>query len=134
MRSVGQISLEKTKWLTLSGSSLAVLSSTAFYINGGLYFLLGGLGTPFWANPYLHIFVFGVNLDSVLNDFGMLLACGVAKKITFEAVTTRFSTAIASKPYIKRFSTAIKPSSGASAASPPASTPAIDSGAYEPSN
>jgi hypothetical protein len=31
----------------------------------------------------LHVLVFGINLDSVLNDTGMLLACGVVKKITY---------------------------------------------------
>jgi hypothetical protein len=30
--------------------------------------------------------VFGINLDSALNDIGMLLACGVVKKITCESV------------------------------------------------
>ena len=90
VRSEGQISLEKTKWLTLLGASLAVISSTAFYINVGLFVVLGGNGKPFTANPYLHVLVFGINLDSVLNDIGMLLACGVVKKITYETVTTRF--------------------------------------------
>jgi hypothetical protein len=90
VRSEGQISLEKTKWLTLVGASLAVISSTALYINMGLMLVLGGIGKPFWANPYLNVTVFGTNLDSVLNDIGMLLACGVVKKITYETVTTRF--------------------------------------------
>jgi hypothetical protein len=85
-RSVGQLSLEKTKWLTLAGSSLAVVSSTALYINGGLWVVLGDYGQPFYANPYLHVMVFGINLDSVVNDVGMLLACGVLKKITYESV------------------------------------------------
>ena len=93
VRSEGQISLEKTKWLTLLGAGLAVLSSTAMYINAALYVMLGGFGKSLWANPYLNPFVFGFNLDSVLNDVGMLLACGVIKKITYEAVTARFSTA-----------------------------------------
>ena len=74
VRSEGQISLEKTKWLTLVGASLAVISSTAFYINGGLYVVLGDYGKPFWVNPCLNAVAFGVNLDSVLNDTGMLLA------------------------------------------------------------
>ena len=90
VRSEGQISLEKTKWLTLVGASLAVISSTALYINFGLWVVLGGAGKPFYANPYLNTNVFGINLDSVLNDIGMLLACGVVKKITYETVTTRF--------------------------------------------
>jgi hypothetical protein len=82
VRSEGQISLEKTKWLTLLGASLAVLSSTAMYINAGLFVVLHGPGKPFSANPYLHPFVFGTNLDSLLNDVGMLLACGVVNKVT----------------------------------------------------
>ena len=93
VHSEGQISLEKTKWLTLLGAGLAVLSSTAMYINAALYVMLGGLGKPFYANPYLHPLVFGFNLDSVLNDLGMLLACGVIKKITCEAAIVRFTTA-----------------------------------------
>jgi hypothetical protein len=97
MRSVGRISLEKTKWLTLAGVSLAVISSTALYINLGLWVVLGGYGKPFWTNPYLNVLVFGINLDSVLNDIGMLLACGVIKKITCESVQSIFSTAAAHK-------------------------------------
>jgi hypothetical protein len=96
-RSPGQISLEKTRWLTLLGASLAVISSTALYINFGLSMVLGGAGKPFWANPYLNTMVFGINLDSALNDIGMLLACGVVKKITCESVQSSFSTAAACK-------------------------------------
>jgi hypothetical protein len=97
VRSAGQISLEKTKWLTLLGASLAVLSSTAMYINLGLFTGQSGPGKSFHANPYLNPNVFGINLDSVLNDVGMLLACGVIKKITCETVIARFTTAAAYK-------------------------------------
>jgi hypothetical protein len=96
-RSAGQISLEKTKWLTLVGTSLAVVSSTVFYINSGLYMVLGTDGHPFFANPYLNILVFGINLDSVLNDVGMLVACGVLKKVKYELVIGHFSTAVVHK-------------------------------------
>ena len=89
VRSEEQVSLEMTKWLTLLGSTLAVLSSTALYINIGLWLTLGGPGKPFFENPYLNVFVFGINLDSVLNDIGMLLACGIIKKATWKMVTTR---------------------------------------------
>ena len=58
VRSEGQISLEKTKWLTLAGASLAVVSSTALYLNGGLWVMLGDYGKPFFANAYLHPMVF----------------------------------------------------------------------------
>jgi hypothetical protein len=107
--------LEKTKWLTLSGASLAVLSSTALYINGGLFVVLGGYGKPFFANPYLNVLTFGINLDSVLNDVGLLLACGVLKKVTWEAVTARLPTATS-----HRVDQAV--------------TPVFDSNAYELSN
>jgi hypothetical protein len=85
----------KTKWLTLSGACLAVLSSTALYINVMLMFMSGS--SLWWSSPYLNIFVSGMNLDSVLNDIGMLLACGVIKKITCESVQGVFSTAAAQK-------------------------------------
>ena len=49
------------------------------------------------ASPCLNALVFGINLDSVLNDIGMLLACGVVKKITCESVQSIFSTASAHK-------------------------------------
>jgi hypothetical protein len=92
-RSAAYRSLQKTKYMTLAGASLAVVSSTALYINMGLFFVLGGNGKPFYANPYLHVTVFGTNLDSVLNDVGMLLACGVIK--TFWASWTRQQTTVA---------------------------------------
>ena len=56
-----------------------MLSSTALYIDALLWIMLGQIGNRWYANPYLNIAVFGVNLDSVLNDLGMLLACGVLK-------------------------------------------------------
>jgi hypothetical protein len=81
----GYKSLLQTKWMTLSGSILAVMSSTVLYLNILLWFLLGGYGKPFYANPYLHVFVFGINMDSVLNDAGMLLVCGVLKTVSCKA-------------------------------------------------
>jgi hypothetical protein len=83
----------KTKWMTLSGASLAVLSSTALYINVILVAMLGEYGNPWYSNPYLHTSVFGVNLDSVLNDLGMLLVCGVLKTASCAALTKYFSRA-----------------------------------------
>jgi hypothetical protein len=86
----------KTKWMTLSGASLAVLSSTALYINVLLFLVLGGehgSGSQWHASPYLDFGVFGVNLDSILNDLGMLLVCGVLKTASCAALTKHFSTA-----------------------------------------
>jgi hypothetical protein len=71
-------SLLETKWMALFGvASPAVLSSTALCVNAGMFFVLGGAGTPLFANPYLDIMVFGANVGSVLNYLGMLLVCGV---------------------------------------------------------
>jgi hypothetical protein len=90
VRSLGRPNqLEKAKWLTLLGASLAVLSSTAMHINGGLYAVLGGNGKPFYTNPYLNIFVFGINLDSLLNDIGMLLVSDAIKTVPFLACFKR---------------------------------------------
>ena len=92
--SAGYKSMLKTKWMTLAGAGLTVMSSTVLYINA-IGFLVGvflvGSETPFWANPYLNMFVFGVNLDSVLNDVGMFLVCGVLKTVSCTALTTYFS-------------------------------------------
>jgi hypothetical protein len=111
-RSAGYKSMMKTKWLTLSGAILAVLSSTALYINLLLMIMLGGSGSPWHANPYLQVGVFGVNLDSVLNDLGMLLVCGVLKTTSCAALTKCFSTAT-------------------STVKPAAAYPVFDSQAYE---
>jgi hypothetical protein len=84
-------SLLKTKWMTLLGAILAVVSSTALYINIGMFFALGSSGKLFRTSPYLHILVFGINLDSVLNDIGMLLVCGVLKKVDCMSFMKRIS-------------------------------------------
>jgi hypothetical protein len=94
VRSAGRISLERTKWLTLLGASLSVISSTSLCINCGLFVVLGDYGKPFYANPCLNPLAFGVNLDSVLNDVGVLLARGAIKKITCKTLplgVSRFS-------------------------------------------
>jgi hypothetical protein len=95
--SAGYKSLQKTKWMTLSGACLAVFSSSVLYINLLLFFTLGAPGKPFYTNPYLNIFVFGLNLDSVLNDVGMLLACGVLKTASCTSLSQHFTTAAPSE-------------------------------------
>jgi hypothetical protein len=89
-------SLLKTKWLTLGGTGLAVVSSTAMYVCLILYILLGGCGKPFYASPYLNIYVLTFNVDSVLNDIGMLLACGVLKNSSWGEALKRRLTGITS--------------------------------------
>jgi hypothetical protein len=114
--SAGYKSLLKTKWMTLLGAILAVVSSTVLYINMGMFFVLGGFGTPFFANPYLNIMVFGMNLDSVLNDIGMLLVCGVLKEADCSSLVRRAKATFGPS----RFSVA-----------PAAAKPVFDSHAYE---
>jgi hypothetical protein len=94
-KSAGYKSMQKSKWMTLSGGGLAVLSSTALYTSAILCIVLGRLyvKSPFWINPCLNFMVFGVNLDSVLNDLGMLLASGVLKTMSCTATTKQFFTA-----------------------------------------
>jgi hypothetical protein len=85
-------SLMKTEWMTLSSASLAVLSSTALYVNALMFMALGESGNQWYASPYLNIGIFWINLDSVLNDIGILLACGVLKTASCATLTKYFST------------------------------------------
>jgi hypothetical protein len=70
--------LQKTMWHTLFGSTLAVVSSTVLYVNMVLCFTVPG---PFFSIPWLHIFVFGVNLDSIFNDIGMWFVSGMFEEV-----------------------------------------------------
>jgi hypothetical protein len=88
LQSAAYKSLLKTKWMTLGGVTLAVVSSTVLYVNLLLYFILGGFGKPFFTNPYLNIWVFGMNMDSVLNDVAVLLACGLLKAFSCQSLTS----------------------------------------------
>jgi hypothetical protein len=80
--------MNKTKWLTLAGSTIAVASSTALYINMFL-FCIESEGTFVWANPWTNVFVFGANVDSILNDIGVALVCGVMKRMSLEGVSSK---------------------------------------------
>jgi hypothetical protein len=86
--------MQKTKWMTLTGSTLAVVSSSALYVNMILYMFLGERGNQFHVSPYLNYSVFGMNLDSVLNDVGILLACGVLKKAGCSCLVKCLSTVV----------------------------------------
>jgi hypothetical protein len=86
--------MQKTKWMTLTGSTLAVVSSSLLYVNAILYAFLGEMGNQFHVSPYLNHFVFGINLDSVLNNVGMLLVCGVLKKAGCSSLMKGLSTVV----------------------------------------
>jgi hypothetical protein len=78
-QSQGYRRMQKRKWHTLIGSTLAVVSSTVLYINAILCFTIQG---PFWEVPWLNIFVFGMNVDSILNDVGMLIVSGMINNVS----------------------------------------------------
>jgi hypothetical protein len=62
--------LQATKQSTLAGASIAVFSSSLFYINLVLFVgMQGDFLTSIWLNP----FVCGANFDSILNDLGVAL-------------------------------------------------------------
>jgi hypothetical protein len=91
-QSQGYRRMQKTKWHTLIGSTLAVVSTTVVYINCILLFTIQG---PFWEVPWLNVFVFGISMDSILNDIGMGIASGMLKDVTgtmFAFFPTAFST------------------------------------------
>ena len=78
-QSSGYDSLRQTAWMTVFGASLAVFSSTLLYVNVFVFILKSEFGHPMLANPFLNPFAFGMNMDSVCNDVGVLLVSGVLK-------------------------------------------------------
>jgi hypothetical protein len=75
--------LRTTMCMTLFGSTLAVFSSTAFYILCILRTtIVGRFAKSIWLEPLM----FALNLDSILNDVGMIFVCGVLKNLTWENV------------------------------------------------
>ena len=85
-QSVGYRNMQKRKWMTLIGSTIAVASSTVAYVNAILCFTSGSSAdSVFWANPWLNVLVFGSNLDSILNDVGMFIASGFINSVPLKA-------------------------------------------------
>ena len=83
--------MQQTKYLTLAGSTLAVVSSSLLYVNVALQMMAPSSeeGSIFWTSPWLNLFVFGNNFDSMANDVGMLLICGVLKKVPQAVASSR---------------------------------------------
>jgi hypothetical protein len=75
--------MQRRKWATLIGSTLAVTSSTLLYLNifpfllRPLFYDDYGVSNNEYANPV----VFGVNIDAIMNNLGMLVACGFFSKV-----------------------------------------------------
>ena len=82
LQSDGYKHMQQTKWMTLTGSTLSVTSSTLFYVIFALQMAVGGI---FWSSPWLNVFVFGLACDSVLNDVGVLFVSGVMKNVSVAA-------------------------------------------------
>jgi hypothetical protein len=76
-KSAGFKDLEKTMYMTLIGSTIAVLSSSILYVNLLMFF--NGDYTIFSDNAFLNPLVFMGNIDSILNSMGMLLVSGIFK-------------------------------------------------------
>jgi hypothetical protein len=84
--------MQQRKWHTLVGSTLVVVSSTLLYINAIYCFVFG------WRSTWLNIFVFGINLDSILNDIGMVVLSGILKNASIGKVYNAFTSASSPKP------------------------------------
>jgi hypothetical protein len=68
--------LRRTMHLVVVGSSIAVFSSSIFYVNAIFFFAFKeSCSKSVWLNTL----VFGINADSILNDVGLLLVCGIFK-------------------------------------------------------
>lgn len=97
-QSKGYRHLRDTHRMTLLGSSLAVISSTYLYINlllffnaskqqGGIFDDICDFRTSTLWNPL----VIAGNVDSMVNDFGMMFVCGVFKYASREKFRGRYS-------------------------------------------
>jgi hypothetical protein len=72
-RSRSHQNMQQTMRMTLFGSTLTVTSSTVLYVDMVLQFTVQG---RFHSSPWLNTLVFGINLDSILNDVGMMIVSG----------------------------------------------------------
>jgi hypothetical protein len=77
--------MQKTKWTTLVGSTVAVTTSTLLYINIMCMIAAGASASEnpsiWWTSPWLNAFTFGINMDSVANDVGLALASGILSRM-----------------------------------------------------
>ena len=83
--SAGYKKMQQTKWMTFFGATLSVVSSTLLYVN--LLLLIFGSFSRYERNPWLNPWVFGMNVDSICNDVGMIFACGVLKSAALSTST-----------------------------------------------
>jgi hypothetical protein len=74
--------ISRTKWTTLVGATAAVLSSSILYLNVMFAAVFTGTFVP---SPWLNPFVFMINFDSIMNDFGLLLVSGILTSASFHS-------------------------------------------------
>lgn len=91
--------LQQTKRATLISASLIVFSSTLLYINAGLWV---GIQGPFLRCCWLHPYVFGANLDSVVNDIGMFGLGNMWKEVTLKSKNWISEVYMSSKKHSSR--------------------------------
>ena len=87
--------MQQTKWMTLGGTLLAVLSSTILYTIVIIQ-MLSPSESSFWSSPWLNFQALPVNADSILNDVGMMWLSGMARKIV-ETVVPKDETTVTTK-------------------------------------
>jgi hypothetical protein len=80
VRTAAKGRLERTKRWNFAGLVLTVVSSTALYLHGIVFFVLSvlrqySLHSSVFGNP----FAFGFQMVSMLNVLGMILLCGMFK-------------------------------------------------------
>jgi hypothetical protein len=102
-KSTGYVDLEKTMYMTLAGSTIAVLSSTILYANLLMFF--NGKHEIFSENAFLNPLVLMGNIDSILNSVGMLLVSGIFKYLG--PTVSRNLAAATSNKGLSRFSLSI---------------------------
>jgi hypothetical protein len=66
--------IERTKWKTFTGVTLAVASSSVLCLNMIAFASMRGIFAP---SPWLNPLVFMANVDSVLSGLSMLLVSGL---------------------------------------------------------
>ena len=67
--------------MTLAGASIAVASSSIFYVN---FLLRVVMPDTFLPNPWLNPMVFMVNVQSVLNGLGIAMVSGLLASVSFQ--------------------------------------------------
>jgi hypothetical protein len=96
-QSTGYKKMQQTKWMTMCGTTLSVMTSTLLYVN---FFFFFSSKNDSWlnSNPWLNVFVFGINFDSICNDVGMIFICGVLKGASLSNPVSLTSARVAVVP------------------------------------